>query len=422
MSTATTFAPFDVTALEDAGIPTLTAEREPLRRHLLHAIAHIRPTLEADAEANDAGETLAWPSVVALYREGLLSLKVPRELGGPEVDPLLYLELIDEISYINPSAGWCTFINSTSTAWKGAFLPDAGVEHIFANGRMPIASGSIIPRGLGTPVEGGWRVSGRWPFASGSGHSSWMSAGFRIVRDGQTGPEHMVMAVPIEDVQFLDNWQVMGLKGTGSRDFVLDNCFISHDFAFDLLTTDPRCGGPMFWLGRPGFVTTDHAAFALGVARRALDEISLQAGSYQRGYLTSPIANRGALQHDLGKCDQQLRAARALCREALEECLGILPASGAARPGTPVEVAGLLRLCHRRGLPGGNYGVSLRRRQRHLQRSGLAALYARRQRRRPALHGQHQRLRQPRAIPPGHPQRRRNGVRLPLSLDGRGLG
>ena len=268
MSTAITFAPFDVTALEDAGIPALPAEREPLRRHLLDAIARIRPTLEADAEANDAGETLAWPSVVALYREGLLSLKVPRELGGPEVDPLLYLELIDEISYINPSAGWCTFINSTSTAWKGAFLPDAGVEHIFANGRMPIASGSIIPRGLGAPVEGGWRVSGRWPFASGSGHSSWMSAGFRIVRDGQTGPEHMVMAVPIEDVQFLDNWQVMGLKGTGSRDFVLDNCFISHDFAFDLLTTDPRCGGPMFWLGRPGFVTTDHAAFALGVARR----------------------------------------------------------------------------------------------------------------------------------------------------------
>ena len=66
-------------------------------------------------------------------------------------------------------------------------------------------------------------------------------------------------------------------------------------------------------------MTTDHAAFALGVARRALDEIALQAGSYQRGYLTDPIAHRGALQHDLGKCDQQLRAARALCRESLED-------------------------------------------------------------------------------------------------------
>ncbi len=319
MSTTATIQPYDVRALEDAGIPTLPAEREALRRHLLDAIARARPILEADAEASDASGTLAWPSVVALYQEGLLSLKAPLELGGPEVDPLLYLELIDEISYINPSAGWCTFINSTSTAWKGAFLPDTAIDQIFADGRMPITSGSIIPRGLATPVDGGWRVSGRWPFASGSGHSSWMSAGFRIVRDGAPGPEHMVMAVRIDDVQFIDNWQVMGLKGTGSRDFVLNDHFLPEDFAFNLLSTDPRRGGALFWLGRPGFVTTDHAAFALGVARRALDEIALQAGSYQRGYLTDPIAHRGALQHDLGKCDQQLRAARALCRESLED-------------------------------------------------------------------------------------------------------
>ena len=311
-------APGGVADLEAAGIPALPTEREALRRRLLDAIARIRPILEADAETNDAGETLAWPSVEALYREGLLSLKVPRKLGGPEVDPQLYLELCDELCYINPSAGWCAFINSTSTAWGGAFLPDAGVARIFGDGRMPIASGAVIPRGLATPVAGGWRVSGRWPFASGSAHSSWMLAGFRIVRDDEPGPEHMIMACPVEDVQFIDNWQVMGLKGTGSRDFVLNDYFVSEDMAFDLLTTDPRRGGPMFWLGRPGFVTTDHAAFALGVARRALDEISLQAGSYQRGYLTSPIAQRGALQHDLGKCDQQMRAARALCREALE--------------------------------------------------------------------------------------------------------
>ena len=310
---------FDVAALEDLGIPNLPKDREELRLHLLDAIGRIRPVLEADAEANDAAETLAWPSVVALYREGLLSLKVPRELGGPEVDPHLYLELCDELSYINPSAGWCAFINSTSAALLGAFLPDAGARRVFPSGKMPIASGALIPRGQATPVDGGWRVSGQWPFASGSAHSSWLLAGFRIMRDGAPGPEHMVMGAPIADVQFVDNWQVMGLKGTGSRDFVLDDHFVSEEMAFDLTTTDPRKGGPQFWLGRPGFVTPDHAAFALGVARRALDEIALQAGSYRRGYLTSTIAQRGALHHDLGKCDQRLRAARALCREALDE-------------------------------------------------------------------------------------------------------
>ena len=323
MTTATStedfIQPFDVSALESAGIPELPLDRETLRENLLTAIDRVRPTLEADAEANDATETLEWSSVEALYREGLLSLKVPRELGGPEVDPLLYLELIDELSYINTSAGWCAFINSTSTALCGAFIPDAGVERIFPGDRMPIASGALIPRGLATPVEGGWRVSGRWPFASGSAHSSWLLAGFRIVRNDEPGPEHMIMACPVEDVQFLNNWQVMGLQGTGSRDFVLTDYFVPEELAFDLPTTDPRKGGPMFWMGRPGFVTPDHAAFALGVARRALDEIALQAGSYQRGYLASPIGLRGALQHDLGKCDQQLRAARALCREALED-------------------------------------------------------------------------------------------------------
>ena len=318
-STAVAIAPGDVASLEAEGIPQFPAERAALRRHLLDAIARIRPILEADAEANDAGETLAWPSVVALYREGLLSLKVPRQLGGPEVDPHLYLELCDELSYINPSAGWCAFINSTSAALLGAFLPDAGARRVFRSGTMPIASGALIPRGQATPVDGGWRVSGQWPFASGSAHSSWLLAGFRIMRDGTPGPEHMVTGAPIADVQFVDNWQVMGLKGTGSRDFVLEDHFVAEEMAFDLITTDPRKGGPQFWLGRPGFVTPDHAAFALGVARRALDEIAVQAGSYRRGYLTSTIAQRGALHHDLGKCDQRLRAARALCREALDE-------------------------------------------------------------------------------------------------------
>ena len=86
-STAAAIAPGDVASLEAEGIPQFPTDRAALRRHLLDAIVRIRPILEADAEANDADETLAWPSVVALYREGLLSLKVPRELGGARGRP-----------------------------------------------------------------------------------------------------------------------------------------------------------------------------------------------------------------------------------------------------------------------------------------------------------------------------------------------
>ena len=172
---AGTITPFDVAALESLGISNLPTEREALRRHLLDAIARIRPILEADAEANDAGETLSWPSVVALYREGLLSLKVPRDLGGPDVDPHLYLEVCDELCYINPSAGWCAFINSTSAAFLGAFLPDSGVKRVFAGHGMPIASGALIPRGvpLRWTVAGGLAVGGPSPVAPHTRLGSW---------------------------------------------------------------------------------------------------------------------------------------------------------------------------------------------------------------------------------------------------------
>ena len=146
-STANSVAPFDVAALESLGISNLPTEREALRRHLLDAIARIRPILEADAEENDAGETLSWPSVVALYREGLLSLKVPRELGGPDVDPHLYLELCDELCYINPSAGWCAFHQQHQRRVPGRLPSGFRRKAVFAGRGMPIASGALIPRG-----------------------------------------------------------------------------------------------------------------------------------------------------------------------------------------------------------------------------------------------------------------------------------
>jgi alkylation response protein AidB-like acyl-CoA dehydrogenase len=299
--------------------PSIAASHE-----LLAAAEAMLPEICAAAdEVDDARRVPDWLAQ-RLAGAGFFHLLTGREHGGMEADPVTAAQVIETLSTASPSVGWVTMILATASFWTVRMTPDEVRREIFAQvapGEIQpaVIAGTLVPHGRAERVEGGWRLSGQWPFASGSAHSSWLLAGFRIVRDGAPGPEHMVMAAAIEDVQFVDNWQVMGLKGTGSRDFVLTDHFVADDMAFDLLTTDPRKGGPMFWLGRPGFVTPDHAAFALGVARRALDEISMQAGSYRRGYLTSPIAERGALQHDLGKCDQQLHAARALCREALDE-------------------------------------------------------------------------------------------------------
>jgi alkylation response protein AidB-like acyl-CoA dehydrogenase len=127
------------------------------------------------------------------------------------------------------------------------------------------------------------------------------------------------MVLPASDVQIHDNWKVVGLMGTGSCDFSVADHFVPAEFTFDLQQA-PRRGGPLYRLGRPGFVINEHAAFALGVGRRALDTLENLAQSKHRGFAQrSKLATRTAFQRDLAECDLQLRGARALLIEILEQ-------------------------------------------------------------------------------------------------------
>ena len=301
------------------------------RQHFLDRLEAIRGGLEAGAETAEDLATLPQATVDLLYNEGLLHLKLPEALGGVELDPIAYLDVIESLSRIESAAGWCALINCTSIAWPGAFLPDEAIAQIFAGGRVPIAAGAAGPLGRARPVEGGYLVSGRWPFGSGIRHAEWVVAGCRIEGDRQEPPGHLMVAVPVEQVQIHDNWQVMGLKGTGSCDYSMSEVFVSGDFTWDMEKSRPHRGGPHFLMGRPGFVISDHAAFALGVARRALDEILELSPSKSRGYAEpTMIAASSTFQRDIGRADLELRAARELVVSVLEEawescCSGVVP-------------------------------------------------------------------------------------------------
>ena len=133
-------------------------------------------------------------------------------------------------------------------------------------------------------------------------------------------PPQVRVVIPTADVKIHDNWQVMGLRGTGSCDFSVEDLFVPDRFAWDVSLTEPLRGGAMYRLGRPGFVTNEHSAFALGVGRLALDTVTEVAASKVRGYnSTSLLANRAAFQRTLSECDLRLRAARSLNVEILEE-------------------------------------------------------------------------------------------------------
>jgi alkylation response protein AidB-like acyl-CoA dehydrogenase len=301
------------------------------RQHFMERLSAIRSHLEAVAEAAEEQATLPQSTVDLLYREGLLHLKLPEVLGGAELDPIAYLDVIEALSRIDSSAGWCALINCTSIAWPGAFLPDEAVEQIFAGGSVPIAAGAAGPLGKATPVEGGYLVTGRWPFGSGIRHAQWALGGCRIQGDREEPPGHLMVAVPVDQIKIYDNWQVMGLKGTGSCDFSISELFVPSSFTWDMEKSAPRRGGPHFLMGRPGFVIADHAAFILGVARRSLDEIIELSETKTQSYSDSPIiATSAAFHRDIGKADMQLQSVRALMLDVLEEawdscCRGVVP-------------------------------------------------------------------------------------------------
>ena len=310
--------------------PVFPPDRQGKRKVLMEAVAEVRGVLAAGADQAEQDATLPEATVNALYDSGLLRLKLPAELGGAEADPVTQLEVIEALARIDGSAAWCTMIGATSIASPGAFLPDEAINEMFVDGRPPKGAGVFSPSGTAVSTEGGYLLTGRWSFASGVRHSQWVSAGARVERDGGATAEHLRLVFPTAQVEIHDNWQVAGLQGTGSNDFSVSQLFVPERFAWDPASTSPRRGGPLFRMGLPGLVANEHAAFALGVGRQALDEITWYA-STGRGYSrSSSIGSRASFQRALGECDLRLRAARSLVIEILEEawaevCDGLSP-------------------------------------------------------------------------------------------------
>ena len=311
-------------------------ERAEKRRVLLEAVDQVRDTLAAGADEAEQIRTLPAASVTALRESGLFSLKLPTELGGAEADPVTQVEVIEAVSYIDPSAGWSLFIGAGGQSLC-AFWPNEAIETMFAEGHIPTMAGAIMP-GKAVAQDGGYRVTGRWAWASGIRHAEWVGA--HVLVDGNGGPpQSRYAALPIADVEIHDTWHVAGLKGTGSCDFSATDLFVPQGFTFDLQTMQPQRGGPLYHLGLPGLIVNELAGFALGVGRRALDTIIDLAKTKRRGYgPQTPLADRAVFQRVIGESDLRLRAARALIIESLEQSWQTVCAGKTPEPWQQIEM------------------------------------------------------------------------------------
>src|SRR2546428_2706099 len=176
--------------------------REEKRQALLQAVDAVRDILAAGAAEAEASRTLPKASVVALRESGLFALKLPAVLGGAEADPVTQVEVIEAVSYIDPSTGWNLMIGAGGLSLC-AFLPDEAIEQMFRGGRIPTLAGAIMP-GRAVPVDGGYRITGRWSWASGIRHAEWVGAHVLVERKGGGPPESRYAAVPAAAVEIHD--------------------------------------------------------------------------------------------------------------------------------------------------------------------------------------------------------------------------
>jgi alkylation response protein AidB-like acyl-CoA dehydrogenase len=205
---------------------------------------------------------------------------VPRTLGGLEVSPLTAYRVVEEVARLDGSTGWCVFIGASS-AVSGAFLADHAAEDMFGRDPLGVTGGVIAGIGKAVVQKDGYLVSGRWPYASGCQHCGWLLALCQVIDGDQPRvttagtPEMRVVHVPREKVAILDDtWDVSGLVGTGSHDFVVEPLFVPEGYTWQFTPGLPRgkhYRGPLYEFPLVALFRLQASAVALGIAQGAVD-------------------------------------------------------------------------------------------------------------------------------------------------------
>jgi len=256
-----------------------------------------------------------------LYDSGLWRTHMPRELGGLESDPVEWLDAVEEVSRINGSVGWLTFLHT-----GGTFMTPDTMAPILAKERWITAGNVGRAAGKAKRVPGGYRISGRWPFASGAPEANWLNGSSilydendEIVLSPVDGNPWIVGAMfHRSDVALIDTWDVLGLRGTGSCDFEVRDVFVPRAHVNERGMHFLQYDRPLF---RTWFNVMGHAAHALGLAKAAIEEYVKAAnakaahGSRRQGRSGKDQANQLAL----GRADAMVRSARLFAWDATRE-------------------------------------------------------------------------------------------------------
>ncbi|MFM0279714.1 acyl-CoA dehydrogenase family protein [Paraburkholderia sediminicola] len=278
--------------------------------------------------------------VAKMKRAGIFRASTPQRFGGDALPPPQFLRILERIATADGSTAWVAAFGSANTYL--AALPIETQQHIYATGPDQVFSGGLYPLQPATRVSGGFTVSGQWRFASGCKGSDWIGVGIggTAANSGEAGAGKPFTAVfPAHEVEVVENWNVVGMQGTGSHDLRLHDKFVDAQWTF-VRGGQPLIDEPLYRYPAVAYQAQVHAAVNIGLARAALDLLTGMSGSTKTTTGAPRLADRGYYRSGLAKTEANWRSARAFFYESAATAWQTIIA------GDPVtqEQANLLRL------------------------------------------------------------------------------
>lgn len=278
--------------------------------------------------------------IAKMKRAGIFRASTPRRFGGDALPPPQFLRTLERIAIADGSTAWVAAFGSANTYL--ASLPIETQQHIYAKGPDQVFAGGLYPLQPAAKVPGGFMVSGQWRFASGCKGADWIGVGIggTPANSGDTGAGKPFTAVfPAHEVEIVENWNVVGMQGTGSHDLRLRDKFVDEQWTF-VRGGQALIDEPLYRYPAVAYQAQVHAAVNIGLARAALDLLTGMSGSTKTTTGAPRLADRGYYRSGLAKAEANWRSARAFFYESAESAWQTIVA------GDPVtqDQANLMRL------------------------------------------------------------------------------
>jgi alkylation response protein AidB-like acyl-CoA dehydrogenase len=289
---------------------------------VVRRVAELSPRLAANAHACDVARQVVPESMRAMVAAGMFRIPQPARVGGFELTLRSLAAAVTGLSEACPSSGWVLMVMGAHHWCLGSF-PEAAQDEVFGEGRDGLVAGTLSWQGTATPANGGYRVDGRWQFASGIDHAQWLMVG---CADPQTRGPGVHVVIPRDEIEVDDTWHVLGLKGTGSKDLLARDLFVPAHRAIETRAlfggTSPHAlnhRSNLYRVSAEAMLSLSVATAVLGSGKYALAQFIMRTKERKVILTGARKADHAPTQVRLAEAAAEIHCAELLIQDALGE-------------------------------------------------------------------------------------------------------